>query len=93
MARIEVRSFDAPDETRPSIDKGRIHVLTIAGHTVGRGVFEPGWRRSSHVESIVETDSRQVAHLGHAVSGRQPTGPAEAGPTSHTRAAHPKGVS
>ena len=70
MARIEVRSFDAPDETRPYLDKGRIDVLTIAGHTVGRGVFEPGWRWSSHVKPIAKTDSCQVAHLGYAVSGR-----------------------
>ena len=70
MASVHVRSFDAPDETRPYLDKGRIDVLTIAGHTVGGGVFEPGWRWSTHVKPIAKTDSCQVAHLGYAVSGR-----------------------
>jgi quercetin dioxygenase-like cupin family protein len=70
MEGIQVRSFDAPDETRPYLDRGRIDVLTIAGHTVGRGVFEPGWRWSTHVKPIAKTDSCQVAHLGYAVSGR-----------------------
>jgi hypothetical protein len=44
--------------------------LIFAPHTVGRGVFEPGWRWSQHVKPIAGTDSCQTAHLGYVVSGR-----------------------
>ena len=64
-------SFERPDETRPFEDgKGRMDLLTTAGGMVGRGVFEPGWRWSSHVKPIAGTDSCMAAHMGYLVSGR-----------------------
>jgi quercetin dioxygenase-like cupin family protein len=70
MAELEVRSPDAADEIRPFVDKGRVDVLQIAGGTVGRGVFEPGWRWSEHVKPIAGTGSCQSSHLAYCVSGR-----------------------
>ena len=69
-ATLEVKSFDAPDETRPFEGKGRADVITIAGQTVGRGTFEPGWRWSENVKPIAGTDSCEVSHLGYVVSGK-----------------------
>jgi Cupin domain len=66
----EVKSFDSPDETRPFEGKGKADVLQIAGQTVGRGVFEPGWKWSENVKPIAGTDSCQVSHLGYCLSGR-----------------------
>lgn len=65
----EVRSFDAPDETRPFRDKGEAAAVTLAGHTVLKATFEPGWRWSEHVKPIAGTDSCQVAHFGYVLSG------------------------
>src|SRR5262245_17826551 len=70
MAAAEVKNFDAPDETRPFEGKGKADVLFIAGRTVGRGLFEPGWRWSVNVKPIAKTASCQVSHLGYVVSGR-----------------------
>jgi mannose-6-phosphate isomerase-like protein (cupin superfamily) len=70
MASMEVKNFDSPDETRPFEGKGKADVLQIGGRTVGRGVFEPGWRWSTNVKPIAKTESCQVSHLGYVISGR-----------------------
>jgi len=70
MAGIEVKSFDSPDETRPFEGKGQAEVLQLAGHTVGKATFEPGWKWSDNVKPIAQTDSCQVSHLGYCISGR-----------------------
>ena len=60
MASIEVKRFDAPDETRPFEGHGKMDVVKVGGRTVGRGTFEPGWRWSENVKPIAGTDSCQV---------------------------------
>ena len=70
MPGTEVKSFDSPDEVRPFEGNGKADVLTLGGHTIGRGTFEPGWRWSNNVKPIAGTDSCQVSHLGYVMSGR-----------------------
>ena len=70
MASVEVKSFDSPDETRPFQGKGKADVVKVGGQSVGRGVFEPGWRWSENVKPIAGTDSCEVSHLGYCISGR-----------------------
>jgi hypothetical protein len=70
MASMEVKSFDAPDETRPFEGRGKADVVQVAGRSVARGVFEPGWRWSENVRPIAGTDSCEVSHLGYCISGR-----------------------
>jgi quercetin dioxygenase-like cupin family protein len=70
MAGLEVKNFESPDETRPFEGKGKADVLQIGGQTVGRAVFEPGWRWSENVKPIAGTESCQVSHLGYVISGR-----------------------
>jgi hypothetical protein len=70
MADLEVKNFDSPDETRPFEGKGQAEVVTLAGHTVGKATFEPGWKWSENVKPIAGTDSCQVSHLGYVMSGR-----------------------
>jgi quercetin dioxygenase-like cupin family protein len=67
---LEAKSLDSPDETRPFVDKGKTDVVKLGGVTVGRGVFEPGWRWSEHVKPIAGTDSCEAPHTGYVVSGR-----------------------
>jgi quercetin dioxygenase-like cupin family protein len=69
MARLESKSLDRPDETRP-IDKGTVEVVSLDGATVMRTTFEPGWRWSECVKPKVGGDSCQVHHVGYAISGR-----------------------
>ena len=70
MAGLEVKSFDSPDETRPFEGKGEGLVVNVAGHTVGKGIFEPGWRWSENVKPIAGTETCQAPHLLYCVSGR-----------------------
>jgi len=69
MAEMVKKSFDAPEETRP-IDKGKVEVVDLGGVKAMRVRFEPGWRWSECVKPIVGTNSCQVAHLIHVISGR-----------------------
>ena len=60
MAAAEVKNFDSPDETRPFEGKGKADVVQLAGRTIGRGEFEPGWRWSECVKPVAGTDNCQV---------------------------------
>jgi hypothetical protein len=68
VGALESQSFDKPDETR-SFDRGRLDLITLGDVTIGRAVFEPGWRWSQCVKPIAGTDSCQVAHSGYVISG------------------------
>lgn len=69
MAEVEVKNFDSADETRKFEGNGQAEVVNLAGRTVGKATFEPGWRWSDNVKPIAQTDSCQVSHLGYVVSG------------------------
>ncbi len=68
MKRAEVKSFDTPDEVR-EFPKGRLELVRIGGATIGRAVFEPGWRWSTSVQPIAKTKSCEAPHLQYHVSG------------------------
>ena len=63
------KSHDKPDEVR-SPDKTRVKVVRLPGFTLGRLKMQPGWRWSECIKPVVGTDSCQVSHVGHVVSGR-----------------------
>jgi len=68
---LERKTLDRPDETRVfAHGKGKLEVVTVGDHTIGRGVFEPGWRWSEDVRPIVGTPSCQAAHTGYVLEGR-----------------------
>ncbi|HEY3190925.1 MAG TPA: cupin domain-containing protein [Solirubrobacteraceae bacterium] len=67
---IEVKNVESPDETRPFVDKGQGAVVTVGGHAVLRGTFEPGWRWSEHIKPIAGTESCEAIHLLYCISGR-----------------------
>ena len=66
---LEIRNLESPDEKR-SFDNGSLHIVDVAGATVGRAEFQPGWKWSNDVKPLAGTDSCQVAHRGYVVSGR-----------------------
>jgi mannose-6-phosphate isomerase-like protein (cupin superfamily) len=63
------RTFTNPDETR-AFDNGKIELITLGGVTFGRTTLQPGWKWSTSVKSIAQTESCQSAHLGYQISGR-----------------------
>lgn len=70
MAGIEIKRFDAPDETRPFQAHGHLEMVQLAGREIGRGVFEPGWRWSQDVKPLAQTPSCEFPHLAFILSGR-----------------------
>jgi hypothetical protein len=61
-------SFGKPDDVR-EFPKGRLELVTIGGITIGRAIFEPGWRWSESVQPLVKTKSCEAPHFQYHVSG------------------------
>lgn len=71
IKKLQRKPHDQPDETRALKDRmGKVDIFSVGDHTIGRCVFEPGWRWSQHVKPLVGTPSCQVPHTGHVVEGR-----------------------
>jgi len=68
LSKLEVKSTNTPDETR-TFEKGKLELVKIGETTIGRAVFQPGWRWSTHVKPIVKTKSCEAPHLQYQVSG------------------------
>jgi quercetin dioxygenase-like cupin family protein len=68
MRTIKIKSLNSPDETR-SFERGKLELVNIDGISVGRGIFEPGWRWSKHVKPIAKTKSCEAPHFQYHVSG------------------------
>jgi hypothetical protein len=70
MSTSDTRNIDSPHETRPFKNHGHLDVVTLGDFTLGRGVFEPGWRWSNDVKPIAGTESCQTHHTGFCLSGQ-----------------------
>ncbi|QEM69279.1 cupin [Geobacter sp. FeAm09] len=66
--KAEVKNFAAPDEVR-TFPKGRVELITIGGATVGRAIFEPGWRWLTSVQPLAKTKSCEAPHFQYHVAG------------------------
>src|SRR5260221_12297542 len=69
MPKMVKKSFDDPEDTG-AIDKGKIEVVDLGDMKAMQTTFEPGWRWSECVKPIVGTESCEVGHLIHVISGR-----------------------
>jgi quercetin dioxygenase-like cupin family protein len=68
-AMYELKNLNQPEETR-RFEKGRVEVVAMAGGTVGKGTFEPGWKWSDHVKPLAKTEWCQGPHFQYTVAGR-----------------------
>ncbi len=68
MSKAELKSFGKPDEVR-KFPKGRLELVKIGDATIGRAVFEPGWRWSTSLQPIAKTKSCDAPHFQYHVSG------------------------
>ena len=68
MEKTETKNFGKPDEVR-EFPKGRVELITIGGVTIGRAIFEPGWRWSESVQPLANTKSCEAPHFQYHVSG------------------------
>jgi quercetin dioxygenase-like cupin family protein len=65
---VLLKSFESPDETR-RFEKGRLDVVRIGSVTIGRAMYEPGWKWSVHVGPTVGKPRCDVEHVGMVLSG------------------------
>ena len=68
MDKAELKSFGKPDEVR-DFPKGHLELVKIGGATIGRAVFEPGWRWATSVQPLAKTKSCEASHFQYHVSG------------------------
>ena len=70
MKKTFSKGFDRPDERREFQGHGHLDMIAFEdGVTVGRGVFEPGWKWSNDVKPIAGTESCEAEHLGYCLKG------------------------
>ena len=69
MKKIEAKNFAKPDEVK-KFAFGQIEQVNFEGSSVGKSVFQPGWRWSTSVKPIAKTDSCQVHHEIYMLAGR-----------------------
>jgi len=68
MKTMETKSLNRPEEVR-TFDKGKLELVKVGGATVGRAIFQPGWRWSQSVKPLVNTKSCEAPHFQYHVSG------------------------
>lgn len=68
MDKVELKHFGKPDEVR-EFPKGRVEFIKVKGATIGRAIFEPGWRWATSVQPIAKTKSCEAPHFQVHVSG------------------------
>jgi hypothetical protein len=66
---VDIKRFDMPDESR-TFEKGKFELVTIGDMTLGRAIYEPGWKWSEHVGAATGSGSCQVDHIGLVLTGR-----------------------
>ena len=69
MSSIEVKSFNNPDEVNTNFNNAKMESVNVGGERVIRITLQPGWKWSSDVKPVVQTDSCQTKHLGIITSG------------------------
>ncbi len=65
---VILKRFEHPDEVREMV-KGRFELVKLAGITIGRATYEPGWRWSEHVGPGVGASRCVVEHVGLVLAG------------------------
>jgi hypothetical protein len=65
---VVLKRFESPDEVR-EFEKGRFEVVRLGGMTIGRAIYQPGWKWSAHVGAGMGKSSCDVEHVGMVVSG------------------------
>lgn len=68
MLEVILKRFEKPDEVR-TFEKGKFELVRIAGMTIGRATYAPGWKWSEHVGHALGKKLCDVEHVGLVLSG------------------------
>lgn len=65
---VILKRFEQPDETR-TMPLGRFEIVRLGGVTIGRAIYQPGWKWSLHVGPELGLARCPVEHVGLVLSG------------------------
>ena len=68
MAEAELKAFRGARRSA-GVRERRLELIRVGGATIGRAVFEPGWRWATSVQPIATTKSCEAPHFQYHVSG------------------------
>jgi quercetin dioxygenase-like cupin family protein len=68
MSESLQKMFDQPDEVR-EFPFGRFEIVHIAGVSLGRPTYQPGWKWSAHNAPSAGTKLCHIPHTGTVLSG------------------------
>jgi quercetin dioxygenase-like cupin family protein len=68
MSETFLKAFDHADEVR-EFPLGRFEIIHVAGVSLGRATYQPGWKWSSHNAPIAGTALCHAPHTGTVLSG------------------------
>jgi class 3 adenylate cyclase len=68
VPRLQHKSFSTPDQVR-KFTLGRIDIVNLDETSIGRFIWEPGWRWSEVVKPVVDTPLCVNRHLGYVIGG------------------------
>jgi len=60
--------MNKPDSTR-TFPKGKIEFINVGERTIARATLQPGWRWSTSVKPVVNTESCEASHFQYLISG------------------------
>ena len=63
MHATTLKHFDKPDEVR-TFPHGRFEIVHLAGVSLGRATYQPGWKWSEHNSLLVGTALCHAPHTG-----------------------------
>lgn len=69
MSGINVKHFDAPDQTINDFKNAKIDEVKVGDQKVSRLTLSPGWKWSTDIKPAIGTESCQTPHLGVIVKG------------------------
>lgn len=68
------KEFSKPDERREFKGHGHLDVLSFEngreGVSIGKGVFEPGWKWTNDLKPLAGTESCEAEHTGYCLKGK-----------------------
>jgi quercetin dioxygenase-like cupin family protein len=68
VTTVILKRFETPDETR-EFEYGRFELVRIGGLSIGRAIYQPGWRWSKHVGPRLGLARCPVEHVGLVLAG------------------------
>jgi mannose-6-phosphate isomerase-like protein (cupin superfamily) len=70
-AKTYRKNLETPDERRDFKAHGHLDLVNFAEDlSIGRAVFEPGWRWSTDVRPLAGTEICEASHSGYCISGQ-----------------------